>query len=96
MSESEHGYRCPDHGPVSPNKRQHGGRAHAYVCPRVNCAHTVKSTTVDWEAYHEAREKGENPPCPDCESEDINSVPAKPPFRCDDCGHAFGYAGAYR
>lgn len=89
-------YNCPEHGDVSPTERQHGGRSHAFVCPVDGCGHTVSSTEVDWDAYHEAKENDENPPCPRCGSEDIGSVPVKPEFRCKDCGHAYGHAGAYR
>lgn len=94
---TEHEYNCPEHGGVTPRERQHGGRAHAFVCPIDGCGHTVTNTTVDWDAYHEAKENGEKPPCPECGSEDINEVPitgAK--YRCRDCSHAYGDAGAYR
>lgn len=93
--EEERDWLCPKHGYVSPTERQHGGRARAFVCPKDGCGHTVKNTNVDWDAYHEARENDENPPCPRCESENISTVPAKPTFRCGDCSHAFGYAGGY-
>ncbi|MFC7216520.1 hypothetical protein ACFQO4_20890 [Saliphagus sp. GCM10025334] len=92
---SEYEWWCPKHGYVDATEHQHGGRARAFVCPRAGCRRTVKSTTVDWDAYADARENAENPPCPRCESTAITTVPAKPTFRCSDCQHAFGYAGAY-
>jgi hypothetical protein len=54
-------------------------------------------TTVDWDAYHEAKENGEKPPCPECGSGDINEVPISgAKYRCRNCSHAYGDAGAYR
>lgn len=92
---SEREWRCPDHGLVDAGPRQHGGRSRARQCPRDGCRWTLTNVDVDWDAYHEARENDEAPPCPRCDSEAIDKVPASTPFRCTDCGHAFGYAGGY-
>jgi hypothetical protein len=89
-------FECPEHGDVSPSERQHGGRAHAFVCPVDLCNRTVKCTSVDWGAYRAAVDNDEKPPCPRCKSNDITEVPVSgDPFRCGGCSHAFGYAGAY-
>jgi DNA-directed RNA polymerase subunit RPC12/RpoP len=50
---------------------------------------------VDWEAYNEARENDERPPCPRCGFEDVDTIPVTPPLVCGDCGHNYGYAGGY-
>lgn len=93
--QEERDWLCSKHGFVSPSRRMHGGRARAFRCPKDGCGRTVKNTEVDWEAYHEARENDEHPPCPRCDSSEISTVPAKPKYRCEDCGHAFGQAAGY-
>lgn len=92
---AEREWWCLDHGYVSPTERQHGGRAHGFVCPEEGCGHTLINTTVDWAAYHEAKANDEHPPCPNCGCGTITTVPAKPTYRCTDCGHAYGTAGGY-
>lgn len=92
----EREWECSEHGLVEPTGRRiHGGRGRAMECPITNCTRALHNTGVDWDAYHDAVDAGENPPCPRCGSTDVDTAPVSPQYRCPDCSHAFGSAAGY-